>query len=200
MMWSKTHKDGIVIDSEAVINQNFGITRDDFEEMVINLRKGNELLFEKIFLGHFQSCLKYLITNYHIDYDQAYDTTMDTLIEFRQKLILGKLSYGNLKYIFTKIATQLLIKKHNKVTQLKQLIIETDFEEADVENHLGYLEKAWASLSDDDKMILEQFYYNELPLNQLAIQLNKTDIAVRKQKQRAIEKLKQSFFNIFKQE
>jgi RNA polymerase sigma factor (sigma-70 family) len=197
-MWSKTHVDGIVKDSDTLINQNFGLYKDQFDVMVINLKNGNEQLFEKIFLSHFQSCMKYLTTNYKIDSETAYDTTMDAMIEFRHKLILGKLSYGNLRYIFTKIASQLLIKENNREAKIKQVFFDYDSDNAAIEFQLNALEKAWVSLSDDEKMILEAYYYNELPLNQLALKMDKTDIAIRKQKQRAIEKLKQSFFNIFK--
>lgn len=199
-MWSKTHKDVIVKSSDALISQNFGLTSDQFDAMVTDLKNGNELLFEKIFLSHFQFCLKYLTANFHVDYELAYDTTMDALIDFRQKLILGKLSYGNLKYLFTKMATQLLIKKQNKESQLISLISEPDENLEDTEQRLVALDKAWGELSEEEKIILEHYYYLDLPLNQLADKFNKTDIAIRKQKQRAIEKLKHSFFNIFKYE
>lgn len=37
------------------VKQNFGLTKVQFEEMIDQLKGGNEALFERIFLSHFKN-------------------------------------------------------------------------------------------------------------------------------------------------
>ena len=178
-------------------NQNFGLTQSQFEEIVIQLKNGNEDLFERIFISQFEDAMNYLIKNYKAAYDIAYDTTMDTMLDFRLKLINDKVTYGNLRYLFTKIATQHYLKSNIKDERLKQMLLSesTDIETDGYEERLSHLNAAWKELDASDRQLLENYYYKEIPLNKIAQMEDKTDQALRKQKQRAIEKLRQFFFN-----
>jgi DNA-directed RNA polymerase specialized sigma24 family protein len=164
------------------------------------MKSGDETLFEKIFLSQFRICVQYLIAKFRIDYETAYDITMDTLIDFRQKIVCGKLEYGNLRYLFTKIATQ-------KLSKSKEHPLEFDsWDEADeVEiDHVGNekmciaLENAWEVLTAEEKSLLEKFYYNDMSIVNISKLTNIPDFTLRKQKQRAVERLKIIFFEKYK--
>ncbi len=186
-----------ILDQTLAISQNFGLTKVAFDTMVDKLKLGDESLFKQIFLSHFKDCSSFLVKHYKAPYEIAYDITMDTLIEFRYKLLTDKICYDNLRFLFTKIAGQLYLKylaKQNKVREVMGLNTNT---EDDYEDKLIALKKAWSSLSPEDKKLLEQFYYLDISLIKLAELENKSDAAMRKQKQRAIAKLRQVFFNIY---
>ncbi len=178
-------------------NQNFGLSNAQFDDMVIQLKQGNESLFEKIFLAHFKECTNYIKFNYNAPHEVAYDITMDTLIEFRLKLLTDKIVYGNLRYLFTLMASQLYIKSIAKDNKVKQSIFEYAEEIDESEEKIDALKNAWKELSLEDRKLLENFYYLDIPLNRIAEVENKSDAALRKQKQRAVDKLRQVFFTIY---
>jgi len=175
------------------MSKNFGLKELEFEEMVLKLKNGDELVFEKIFLNHFQSCIAYLMQNHRIDRELAYDITMDTLLDFRTKLIQGKISYGNLRFLFTKMATQKHLKYVAK--SKKSQNITSLFESEDLEEDLVILEKAMSKLGENCRDILKLNYYDKMTLNNIATLKNISHAALRKQKQRCIFTLK----NLFKQ-
>jgi RNA polymerase sigma factor (sigma-70 family) len=176
------------------IDQNFGLTKIQFDDIVSKLKSGNEQLFETIFLSHFNDCEAYLIRIHKADHEVAYDITMDTLIEFRKKLLCDKIDYGNLRYLFTKMASQHYIKSNIKENKLREIFDSAMEDEEDFEDRLSALKKAWLEMNDEDKHLLEKHYYQDVPLNKIAESENKSDSALRKQKQRAIEKLRVLFF------
>jgi RNA polymerase sigma factor (sigma-70 family) len=178
-------------------HQNFGLTKVEFEAVVDKLKQGDESLFERIFLSHFEDCISFLVKHYKVGYEIAYDIAMDTLIEFRQKLMSDKISYGNLKYLYTKIAGQIYLKSLAKENKIKNGISDAIENEDELEEKLTALKDAWSTMDADDRKLLENFYYLDIPLNKIAEVEKKTDSALRKQKQRAVEKLRQIFFTIY---
>jgi len=175
------------------MSKNFGLTETEFEEMRLNLKRGDEKVFEKIFLNHFESCISYLIKNHRIDYELAYDISMDTLIDFRTKLIQDKISYGNLRFLFTRMATQKHLKQIAKAKKTEN--ISSIFESEDLEEDLVILEKALAKLGENCRDILKLNYYDKMTLNNIATLKDVSHAAMRKQKQRCIFTLK----NLFRQ-
>ncbi len=178
-------------------NQNFGLTKIEFDAVVDKLKQGDESLFECIFLSHFEDCISFLIKHYKIGHEIAYDIAMDTLIAFRQKLMTDKISYGNLKYLYTKIAGQIYLKSLAKDNKIKSGITEAIEIEDEIEDKLTALKDAWTTMNADDRKLLENFYYLDIPLNKIAEIEKKSDTALRKQKQRAMEKLRQLFFTVY---
>jgi DNA-directed RNA polymerase specialized sigma24 family protein len=83
------------------IKKNFGLTPDEFNLYLNNLKKGDEMLFEIVFKEHFERCRTFLIRKLDADSDIAYDITLETLIKFRKNLIADKIKYGNLAALFT---------------------------------------------------------------------------------------------------
>jgi DNA-directed RNA polymerase specialized sigma24 family protein len=185
------------LDPTIPLKQNFGITQSEFDVLVARLKAGDESMFEKIFLAHFNYCISYLKKNYNAQYDAAYDVTMDTLIEFRYRLLLDKISYGNLRYLFTKIACQQYVKTISKDYKQEDNIFEDCENDDNFEDKLETLKLAWLDLGFEERKLLESVYYLDIPLIKIASVTSKTDATLRKQKQRAMEKLRNLFFNIY---
>lgn len=180
-------------DSEA--NKNFGLTSDEFQEMVCLLKKGDDSLFRHIFLQHFQACLLYLKRECNASHTDAYDTTMETLVEFHKRLKGDKISYGNIRFLFTRMATQVYfkwIKKENKKESLEGIDLIEESTRPDEET-LTILSKAWNKLGDNCREILQAFYYQQINLKEMAEQAGKSHAALRKQKERCVIQLRSNF-------
>lgn len=179
------------------MDQNFGLTEEAFGKMSAELLAGDKTMFKLVFLAHFASCRDYLIVNYNASAEDAYDATMDTLVEFHHRLLDGKIRYGNLRYLFTKMATQIYQKtrrKNSKVGGLEdERIAAMADENAYDQEAENLLLKAWVKLGDGCQKILKAFYYDNTNLNVLAEEQGKDHAAMRKQKQRCVESLRLNF-------
>jgi len=171
--------------------KNFGFTEVEFQEMQSQLKSGDETLFEQIFLKHFDSCISYLIKNHKIGREEAYDITMETLIDFRKRLIQGKIKYGNLRFLFTKMATQRHIKEI-KVDKKKENLSSL-YDDENLEPDLLLLEKAMMKMGQACKDLLKLHYYEKMPLKDIAQLKDTAPATIRKQKQRCIANLKSLF-------
>lgn len=197
VIWEAVYKiaDSELLKLQSQMDKNFGLSEPQFNEMVEACRQGDETIYEKIFLHHFSSCMEYLKRNYSASEEDAYDASMETLIAFLKKLKLGKITYGNLRFLFTRMASQIYlkwIKKENRKDSIEGLDLIEEKEEIDEED-LQILDKAWNELTEDCQVLLKAFYYDKTPLNKIAESENKTPASVRKQKQRCIEKLRKLF-------
>jgi len=177
-------------------DKNFGLDEEEFLLLIEKLKQGDEKMFETIFLKHFEDCIKYLEINFGADYTDAYDSTMDTLLEFRRLILLDKVNYGNLRYLYTKMASQKLLKGKKKMERidLKETMpeiksTEAVFDELDLE----ILDKAWNKMGTDCKLLLKQFYYQKIQLSEIALNQDKTAGAIRKQKERCVNLLRNNF-------
>ena len=83
---------------------NFGLTKSEFDAYVTKLIQGDESLFTKVFRTHFHDSVSYIRMKFKISNEAAYDTCMDTMLEFRRKIIANKIQYGNLRFLFTRMA------------------------------------------------------------------------------------------------
>lgn len=184
---------------EIHMSKNFGLSPVEFDQLLSRLREGDENLFENVFLAQFKNSIDFLCKGYKIEHEIAYDIVMDTLILFRHKLLEGKIVYGNLQYLFNTMARQLYLKSLQKKPTTE--LFDHDFTEENhsesLENHYQNLEKAWTYLNVKEKQILEKFYYLKIPLNVIALEQNVNEASLRKQKQRALEKLKLHFNQLF---
>lgn len=175
--------------------ENFGLSAKDFENLCQHLQKGDTILFEKIFLAHFSDCTQYLLAKYKVQYDDAYDATMDTLLTFRQRLVDGKIQYGNMRFLYTQMASQHLLRKlkSSKYKTIENLQIADTLPDLLSKEDLSTLSIAWNRLSSDCQELLRLNYYQGLKLVHIAKQLNKNANAVRKQKERCQGKLIEYF-------
>lgn len=177
--------------------QNFGLTKEEFDAMVIELQKGEETLFERVFLSQFEDCIKYLMFRYKINRSQAYDVSMDALLKFRKRLLSGKITYGNMRYLFTRMASQFLSDSMKHPTLLLEEHKEQAGEEELQDEVLDALDLSWNQLGKDCRKILDHFYYQKIALKTLSIEFEKSESALRKQKQRCLEKLRAYFLKFY---
>jgi len=131
---------------------NFGLSVAEFNQLAAQLADGDIQLFEQIFLSHFEFCMLYVINKYSASRDEAYDCTMDTLLDFRQKIIDGKVKYGNLRFLFTRMAGNRYVDVHYRKNREKSL---EKVEIAVEENYLAFdeniediLESVWDELGN----------------------------------------------------
>ncbi len=178
-------------------SQNFGLKEEEFERMVLRMQQGDEALFEKVFLSQFEDCIKYLMFRYSINRSSAYDVTMDALLKFRKRLIAGKISYGNMRFLFTRMASQFLSDSTKKETVLLENYNEEPVVEEIGDDVLDALDKAWRQLCGDCRSLLDSFYYQKITLKSLADETGKSEAAMRKQKQRCLEKIRLYFLKYF---
>lgn len=180
---------------EKLMDKNFGLTPVSFDQMSAQLRAGDDTLFERIFLSHFEHCIGYLRKYCGAGEADAYDSTMDTLLEFHRRLIAQKISYGNLRFLFTRMAKQIYLKRkkqHIGSATVEGLELWEEETGPDPEE-LRLLEVAWAKLCEDCRDLLKQFYYGGVSLKEIAGADARKPAAVRKQKQRCVEKLRNLF-------
>ena len=193
VLWNTFHKFAAQ-ETKALkqqMSKNFGLTEKGFTEMCNSLRHGNEDIFEQVFMSHFNDCITYLKSNYTISHEDAYDATMDTLIAFRKKLIDGKISYGNVRYLFTKMASQIFIKSQNRLKRVDGLTYDSD--STVDEEELQVLEKAIGDLGSECQELLKLNFYEKLTIVEIAKIKDKNAASMRKTKQRCLFKLKSLF-------
>ena len=193
-----THTD---VNSRQLAKQNFGLTETTFNDMLQKMKTGDDSLFEKIFLAQYEETTSYLMFRYSVDQSKAYDATMEALLKFRKRLLQGKITYNNMRFLFTQMAGQFLttaLKKENKSEALSSQQENITEEEKIDDVILDYLDIAWKLLGDSCKKLLENYYYRKIALKELAATQGKTDAALRKQKQRCLETLRLYFLKHYK--
>lgn len=194
LYWKEIYNMKDAVDDHKILEQNFGLSKFDFDELLHKMKLGDKALFEKIFLYQFSNSHQYLKIKYNIDDALAYDCTMEALLKLRTKLLEGKVEYGNLRFLFSKMAGQFLSDLTRKKTST--YIPEEDHRLIPVEQEniiLDRLEKCWKSLGDECKNLLQEFYYNRKMLKHLAEEMGRKETYIRKRKQRCLEKLRSLF-------
>lgn len=180
---------------KRLTEKNFGLSEEAFAEMTNKLQAGDESLFEQVFLTHFKSCVALLKKKYRASHQDAYDATMNAMLAFCRNLKAGKIEYGNLRYLFTQMATHNYLKwiqRQSKTEEFSQLEMIEELPRFDKESY-ELLGQAFAKLGDGCRDLLNAFYYNENTLQQISEKTNRSYVAIRKQKQRCIEKLRDFF-------
>lgn len=189
-------------DAQKSSEKNFNLTEADFNSMIEELKSGNDQLYQEVIIGYFPECTAYLKQSMRISPTEAYDATVDTMVLFSRKLREDKIRYGNLRFLFAQMAKQAYLQKKRMEKPLVTLqtageVVES-FEGPDQEILL-LLDNAWKHLEVACQKILRAVFYDNISLNDLAVVMEKNAAAVRKQKQRCTEKLRQIFTTLEKQ-
>lgn len=177
-------------------SKNFDLSEEEFENLRAGLKRGDDSLFERIFLSHFEDCLAYLKSKFNIGHEEAYDTSMDTMLEFRRYLIEDRINYGNLRFLFTRMAAQRWMKKNKKeamVDTTDEIPEMLDIQQVHSDEELKVLDKAWIKLSSECQKLLKQFYYDKIKLSAIAENIGKNASSLRKQKERCVNTLRTNF-------
>jgi len=186
------------IGSEKEKEKNFGLSRAAFEELQQSLRDGDQRLYEKIFLAHFAGCVNFLEIRDKVSKREAYDATMTTMARFCELLAAGKIRYGNMRYLFTRMARQAhqrTVKRQSIFTEMPEqayLIPEEGPEFPDEE--FAVMERAFRFLGRNCQELLKNFYFRNRTLKEIAETENRSAVAVRKQKSRCVATLKRYFY------
>lgn len=181
---------------------NFGLTKHEFNQFVDKVKNGDESLFIRVFNVHFKSSVRYIQNKFSISEESAYDICMDTMIEFRSKLKTGKISYGNIRYLYTKMAVHRYLdglKKKNKVNEAIQVFMgETSNLSISQSEFLSMLNSALGRLDESQRHIIKEIFYSGKDTEQIIEDNDITYTNFRKRKQRSLEKLKSTFLKLLK--
>lgn len=189
----------VMLEKEELEHKNFGLSEIRFEEMLDDLERGDEALFERIFVSQFWRRVRLLQSTHRAPQADAEDAVMNALLEFRKLLIARKVTWGNLEAYFTRIIVTGYQKKQKRSREIsvdtfsEALADEIDMPDFTTEE-LAAFKKAWDSLCEKCSAVLKGFYYDELPHQRIADLLGKRVDAVKQDKHRCIEKLRKQFF------
>lgn len=181
---------------------NFGLTRKEFDDFVVKVQGGDESLFIKVFNLHFKTSVRYIQNKFNIPEEVAYDTCMETMIEFRSKLKCGKISYGNTRFLFTKMAIHRYLDGVKRTKKVKDAI--NIFMESKEQMSISKLEfLRWLNLAVDrleapQKHMIKEIFYSGKETEQIIEENEISYSTFRKRKQRSLEKLKKNFLEILK--
>lgn len=183
------------------LKDNFGLTKADFLRSIENMRHGDDSFITHNMVHQLPESMRYLQNRFQITKEVAYDTCMNTFLIFREKLLSDKISYGNLRYLFTRMCQNQFIdgqKKKNKTqSAIDNLHLHTELECTSQETFFAILDKAIEQLSKEQQQLIRDIYYSGLSLNEIAIKHNISYDLIRKKKERILKKLRSLYFNTF---
>jgi len=187
----------------SIVNKekNLGLSEPVFNELVTQLKQGNEVLFEKIFCRFFKKNIAILKGKYQANHENAYDCVMWAMLRMRQMLLDNKVTYGNLENYFTRMAVTRYIKFQSRKKEVATDtfpdigIGEEQFFDAET---MEILNKAFAKMGDQCQQLLKGFYYDRIELKELTEIIGDSSAAnTRKRKERCLKKLRQLFFEFY---
>ncbi len=180
-------------------DKNFGLTPEAFEQLVEQLRQGNYDFYEQVFLTQFNSCVDYVKFRCKTSHTEAYDATMDAMLTLCRKMKEGKVGYGNLRYLFTRMACQHYIQSARRQNIFEELEgVEKPDEPSDLQQEdIKMMWQAWEYLGKPCQRVLRSFYFDKATLKSIAEKEQRSEAALRKQKQRCLETLRGFFLQLF---
>lgn len=180
-------------------DKNFDLTEEEFNDLKAKLREGDDRLFKQIFLSQVEESIQYIVRQFSADYNEAYDCVIETLVNFHKRVAEDKVTYGNLRFLFTQMSSQYYQTMKGKESKMK--VVEEEFMgfPMDADNmysdeQLELLKSAWDELGEECQKILKMNYYMNMNLIEISEVTNKSHASVRKQKQRCKEALKKFYF------
>ena len=183
-------------------NDNFGLTKNEFSRFVERVKNGDESLFVRVFNVQFKSSVRYIQNKFSITKEEAYDTCMDTLIEFRSKLKMGKIKYGNMRYLFTKMAINRYlddIRKKNKIKRAIEIFVGNDSGITISEKEFAMLlNKSVDMLEASQKHMIKEIFFSGKDNEQIMKDNEISNATYRKRKERSLKKLKTIFLEQLK--
>lgn len=179
-------------------NNNLGLTKREFDLLQIALKNGDESLIEKMYLSNMKNTIGIIIKRTQCKKEEAYQASMEALLEIRSDLLNDRIRYGNLKSYFTTRAIKIFYKSkskkkivQSKLTPEMEFIDDSKFEESLIERDLNrIIRKSINKLGPDCQSILKWHYYQNQKMSEIAIRLEKSHEAVRKQASRCRTTLK----------
>jgi len=181
----------------STTKRNFGLTEEVFLQYASKTKEGDESLFLHISNVHFEPCISYLKIKFKVNEDDAYDICLDTMLKFREKILKDKLKYGNLSYLYTRMASNVFLDRVKMSNKVEQAI---DFFQTDDESYklnedqfIEILDESINKLDPENKELLDRIYFEDVEIHEISKKMNISYPAFRKRKQRMLEKLKSIF-------
>lgn len=177
-----------------------------FQEMVEQLKTGNTRLYDRYFGYIGKEVIFHLNNKYKASRIDAQEATVKAMYIIYNKLKEDKVKFETIYNYFSRIAYHEFLKIRNKHNNDNTFLIETeitpdaDFYEEDgdkeedtifTELNFDLLKKSIRKLDVGCKEILKFVYNKGMRQNEVADKLNMSYSALRKKKQRCIEKLKE---------
>lgn len=180
------------------LKDNFGLTKAEFQRCIENMKHGDDSFITQNMVHQLPESMAYLQNRFHIDRDMAYDICMDTFIIFREKLLADKITYGNLRYLFTRMCQNHFIDRQKKKNRIQTVIDSyqegTEHQDCDEETFFNLLDSAIDQLEPQQKKLLKAIYYSGKKMNEIADDMNISYDLIRKKKERILKKLRVLYF------
>lgn len=174
------------------LKENFGLSKADFCRAVDKLKNGDDSFFTNHMVHQLPESMRYLQYRFNLSNEDAYDICMNTFLEFRRKLLAGKITYGNLRYLFTRMCLNNFIdgeSEKSKIASAINVFLGTEVEYEPVEEKFfQFLDKAIDLLPEDQKELLQEVYYSGKSLQTIADEQSLSYPNLRKKKERIIRK------------
>ena len=173
------------------------MSQEEFNQYVQKAKSGDDALFVLIYQVHFESCISFLRMKFKLTENEAYDICMDTMIKFRAKVLNDKISYGNLKFLYTRMASNVFLDSKRKEEKIQNAInhfsVDDSASKVNEDEFLDILDVAMEHLDEENRTLLQEIYFDEKDVHKVAEEMNISYPALRKRKQRMLEKLKSIF-------
>ena len=98
-------------------DKNWGLTEAEFQQLILDLDKGNESQFHSIFIKNFEKYRNYILSDINISYDDASDAVTEAFVKMHRFLTERRVEYGNLKADTLRIARKeylMLLRKRKQ--------------------------------------------------------------------------------------
>lgn len=190
----------MAISEPKQLEKNFQLTAAEFEQLLLRLQQGDERLFESVFLAQFEPAINYLKKRFKADHEIAYDTVMSTMTNFFLRIKDGKVRYGNLRYLFIQMLVQEYYRRCKKVWRFEEFDgIDLANPDNDQQELMALFDQAFAQLDPNCRALLYAYYYEDQSYSELAKKFGKTQVAIRKRKQRCQQRFKSIFKALLQQ-
>lgn len=155
----------------------------EFLNLRDELRSGDHKQFKAIFEENSSYCIRKLLSNFKCSREDAEDIYIDSVMNFRDKVISGKLEVlTDLRSYLYATCKNMLLVKFKKEKRTDNAIFEINagnaYYEIDQENHSEYRDKilkiteeSLKALSEKCHELLKFFYFDKLDLEQIALKM-----------------------------
>lgn len=175
------------------------MSREEFADLVEELKSGNNRMLKSIFEMHASYCIDKLVFKYKSSREDAEDIYVDSVLNLREKIVAGKIeAIGDLKsYLFATCKNMLFvrIKKEQRVNDAVAVTygyantVEND-DSNQLEEMLRLTEESLSAIPIKCQEILKAFYFDKLSLEEIAVKFNFASANVAKvSKARCFQKL-----------
>lgn len=172
----------------------------EFDKLVQQLRSGDNEVIKMIFQEYSVYCIKALVFKYGCSIEDAKDIYMDSILNFRDNMIIGKISkITEIQSYLYATCKNMFLEKLRKAQRINNAVshLNKETETSSYQNESSYyeskillIEVALENLDDKCKALLKSFYYDRLALEDIAKKFNFLNANVAKvTKARCFQKL-----------